>query len=149
MASLGSPSAACVSITVTTRLRSAASPRICGAARGVGVTAPISTTDSTCAESIATPRPGYPWIRSVTPGWDNTARRKQGAIIFADSTPAEFGRWTAELMRQAKQHVPAGADEPMLFVNAWNEWAEGNHLEPCQKWGHAYLEAFRAARNAV
>lgn len=99
--------------------------------------------------SINTSRPAYPWIRSVTPGWDNTARRKQGAIIFADSTPADFGRWTTELMRQATQHVPAGADEPMLFVNAWNEWAEGNHLEPCQKWGHAYLEAFREARRAI
>ena len=42
-----------------------------------------------------------------------------------------------------------GAEEPIVFINAWNEWAEGNHLEPCQKWGRAYLEATRKALTSV
>ena len=38
---------------------------------------------------------------------------------------------------------PSNLEENFIFINAWNEWAEGNHLEPCQKWGLSYLEALK------
>lgn len=70
----------------------------------------------------------------ITPGWDNSSRRKKDAVIFDGSTPAEYGRWLKHIATQYK-----GRDT-FLFINAWNEWAEGNHLEPDNKWGKQYLE---------
>lgn len=85
-------------------------------------------------------KPEAPYLRfpGVTPSWDNSARRKVGARIFRDSTPALYEKWLTATLNRFK---PPSPDEDFVFINAWNEWAEGNHLEPCQKWGHAYLEA--------
>jgi len=88
------------------------------------------------------PAPGYKRFPGVTPMWDNSARRKERAAILANSTPELYGRWLAETV---KNFSPPSPEENFIFINAWNEWAEGNHLEPCQKWGRAYLEATRAA----
>lgn len=90
--------------------------------------------------------PRYPFIRTVCPGWDNTARRKRGGRILVDSTPEDYERWLTHVVRQAKSDSPnAIPGQNLVFINAWNEWAEGNHLEPCQKWGRAYLTATRKA----
>jgi lipopolysaccharide biosynthesis protein len=87
---------------------------------------------------LAKPRPQYLRYPGVTPMWDNTARRKEDAIILTDSTPEKYESW----LRHAVQNFqPPSSEENFVFINAWNEWAEGNHLEPCQKWGRAYLEA--------
>jgi lipopolysaccharide biosynthesis protein len=72
--------------------------------------------------------------------WDNTSRRKKGATIFKGSTPELYGKWLKHITENYKEHT---YKEKFVFINAWNEWAEGNHLEPCQKWGRAYLEKTR------
>jgi lipopolysaccharide biosynthesis protein len=84
------------------------------------------------------PQNVYP---GITPGWDNSARRKSDARIFIDATPKEYERWLSSIKDKYKD------EDTFLFINAWNEWAEGNHLEPCQKWGRAYLEATRQVFN--
>lgn len=93
------------------------------------------------AFDMAQPAPDYPWFPGVCPSWDNSARRPPGkAIIFRNSTPELFGDWIAGKMRSWR---PAG-DANLIFINAWNEWAEGNHLEPCELYGHRWLEICQA-----
>ena len=81
----------------------------------------------------------------VTPMWDNSSRRKEGAVIFTGSTPELYEEWLSTVV---ERFIPYDRDENLIFINAWNEWGEGNHLEPCQKWGRAYLEATRNAIGA-
>ncbi|MBC7843291.1 MAG: glycoside hydrolase family 99-like domain-containing protein [Gemmatimonadaceae bacterium] len=99
--------------------------------------------------SVARKAADYVRFPCVTPMWDNTARRQNsGAAIFHDSTPALYQQW---LHDEIARFTPPSPDENFIFINAWNEWAEGNHLEPCQRWGSAYLDATRAvmARTTV
>lgn len=94
------------------------------------------------------PEPDYTRFHGVTPAWDNSARRKQNALIFEGSTPQKYQAWLQEVTTRTL-HKRDG-EERIVFINAWNEWAEGNHLEPDMKWGHAYLDATkRALESAV
>ena len=80
----------------------------------------------------------------ITPMWDNSARRKIDPFILHDSTPDKYKIWLAHIKNQYPwKEMP----ESFLFINAWNEWAEGNHLEPCQKWGTSYLEVTKEILN--
>lgn len=95
---------------------------------------------------LSKPEPTYRWFRCVSPMWDNSARRSVNANIFLGSTPAIYQRWLETIVSRTRQRY--AGDEQLVFINAWNEWAEGCHLEPDQKWGRAYLEATRAALSA-
>ena len=94
--------------------------------------------DANVAYSLSRPAPDYKNYTSVPPSWDNTARRKQRMFLFHNATPEKYGRWLREVLRRFK---PYSAEENFVFINAWNEWAEGNHLEPDMKWGGEYLAA--------
>lgn len=86
---------------------------------------------------MARPKANYKNFPCVLPSWDNSPRKKAQAVIMTDSTPALFGNWLEHTVQHFEPYSP---DENLLFINAWNEWAEGNHLEPDQKWGMGFLE---------
>ena len=88
------------------------------------------------------PKPGYSRFPCVVPQWDNTSRRPWAPLVLTGSTPDKFGGWVSEAVDRLAYNP---VSERLLFVNAWNEWAEGCHLEPCERWGHGYLEALAKA----
>ncbi len=83
-------------------------------------------------------------FRTVFPSWDNTARAGSCALIVLNGTPANFEYWLAESIRlTARQFQRA---ESFVFINAWNEWAEGCHLEPDRRYQRGFLEATLKAK---
>lgn len=88
--------------------------------------------------------PGYQFFRGVTPSWDNTARRKNNGTILYGSSPCQYQKWLYNAAVDTTQRI-SNPDERLVFINAWNEWAEGAHLEPDQQYGFGYLEATRTA----
>jgi len=83
--------------------------------------------------------PSYP---TIFVGWDNTPRRGENAIVVLNSTPEQFEKGLRVLI---KESLTRSAEERLIFINAWNEWAEGNHLEPDLRNGHGYLEVVHRA----
>ncbi len=83
-------------------------------------------------------RPAFSHLPSVFVGWDNSPRRGRRGVIVLRDTPEVF----AAALRDAISVVTnRPASQRIVFVNAWNEWAEGNYLEPDQTMGRAYLSA--------
>ena len=89
---------------------------------------------------------GYKRFLGVATGWDNTARRQNNSYCFEHATPGAFQAWLETAIERTKQQF--SGDERLLFINAWNEWAEGAYLEPDQRFGHAYLQAHANARES-
>src|SRR5437763_15073084 len=81
---------------------------------------------------------------SVWQSWDNTARRGAAGTTFFNNSPAKYQQWLENAVDETIRAHP-NFDERLIFVNAWNEWAEGAHLEPDQETGYAYIEATRRA----
>ncbi|HXE12402.1 MAG TPA: glycoside hydrolase family 99-like domain-containing protein [Bryobacteraceae bacterium] len=91
-------------------------------------------------QQIQLPKTDYIRYRSIIPAWDNTAYRRNHAHIVIRSTPELYEKWlrtAVDLTLLEPKHAP------LVFINGWNEWAEGAHLEPDQKYGMAHLEATR------
>lgn len=84
-------------------------------------------------------KPGKAMFRTVMSGWDNTPRRGEKAHIFAWSSPRLFREWLRSACDDTVTRLPHS--RWVVFVNAWNEWAEGAYLEPDRRYGYAYLNA--------
>lgn len=72
--------------------------------------------------------------------FDASPRKGYKSCVIQGSTPGKFEQYFKELL---KRNIQAG--NRFVFINAWNEWGEGMHLEPCEENGFQYLEAVKAA----
>ncbi len=92
--------------------------------------------------SMTQREPVYPRYPGVNPAWDNEPRRSGRGRVFAHASPRGYRDWLRHAIATARQR---SASQPLVFVNAWNEWAEGAVLEPDARLGHAWLQATRDA----
>ena len=90
---------------------------------------------------------GYPGgrvFKTVFPSWDNTARTGERALAVVNATPDNYAWWLGKTLEKTVRDNPDR--DRLVFINAWNEWAEGCHLEPDRRYGRAYLEATLKAK---
>ena len=91
--------------------------------------------------SMLAQRRNYPHHGTLMVGWDNTPRRRDDGVVLINSNPGAFRQQLASLVDSIADQEP---EYRLLFLNAWNEWAEGNYLEPDERYGMGWLEAVRA-----
>jgi lipopolysaccharide biosynthesis protein len=87
--------------------------------------------------------PGVPGIEnypSLIPNWDNTPRSGGNGLVLHGSTPGLFRIHARQVLERVRS-MPPGHN--LVFIKSWNEWAEGNYVEPDVQFGHKYLEVIR------
>jgi lipopolysaccharide biosynthesis protein len=84
-------------------------------------------------------------FRTVFPCWDNTPRTGERGLVVLDGTPANYEHWLFQTLCRTQEEFPES--ERFVFVNAWNEWGEGCHLEPDRKYQRGFLEATLRAKS--
>jgi lipopolysaccharide biosynthesis protein len=99
--------------------------------------------EATVLENVSRPSADYKRHPCVFPSWDNTPRQPLRGDSFIRVSPEAFQVYVEEKFDEVIQQFVG--EERLLFVNAWNEWAEGTHLEPDQRFGHRWLEAIHNA----
>ena len=85
----------------------------------------------------------YKRYRAIAPMWDNTARKINKGVILDGATPELYKKWLKDIIVETNRNE--SLDDNIIFINAWNEWAEGAYLEPDLWWKYGYLEATREA----
>lgn len=84
------------------------------------------------------PKVKHDYFPLIIPDWDNTARTGNRSYLLTGSKPE---LWKAHIKSACEYIQYNDPDKQIVFIKSWNEWAEGNYLEPDQTWGYAYLEA--------
>ena len=81
-------------------------------------------------------------IPTIIPNWDHSPRSGAKGLILTDATPKLFKKHVEEIINQVKDKEE---DKRIVFIKSWNEWGEGNYLEPDLQYGCERLEEFKAA----
>lgn len=84
------------------------------------------------------------YIPCVFPNWDNSSRSGKKSLIFTNSNPVS---WKEHLKKAVNELLKNPRNPQIVIVKSWNEWAEGNHLEPDVKFGLQWLEALKKVKN--
>jgi hypothetical protein len=84
------------------------------------------------------------YIPCVFPNWDNSPRSGKKSLIFKNGNPKS---WQKHLQKSVNELIKNNGNPPFIIIKSWNEWAEGNHLEPDVKFGHQWLEAVRNVKD--
>ncbi len=95
------------------------------------------------ADIASRPLPDYVLYPGVNPGWDNEPRRSGRGRTYLHASPRGYRDWLSRTIHDRLKDTPS--NQRLVFINAWNEWAEGAVLEPDARLGHAWLEATRQA----
>ena len=89
----------------------------------------------------------FTWFRSILPMWDNTARYGAEAYMLHGSSPELFQTWLEQAIAFSRAQL--APDRRFILINAWNEWAEGAHIEPDSRHGYAYLNSIGRALSGL
>lgn len=100
---------------------------------------------ATVQDMLRKETPDYTRLRCAFPGWDNTPRRGRHGLSFERTSADVFIAALRAMAQHTRSYLPENLH--YVFINAWNEWGEGCHLEPDQKDGFAYLHAVRNVMN--
>lgn len=85
-------------------------------------------------------------FKTVIPSWDNTARTGDRAVMMLNGTPENYEYWLSSTIDHVQRLDKC---DQLIFINAWNEWAEGCHLEPDRRFDHQFLHSTLNAKNGV
>jgi hypothetical protein len=104
---------------------------------------PIVVEYAEAAKYLVTEREfPFEYFPLLVPNWDNTPRAGNNGLVFNNSTPELWKSHLRDGMRKVR-HLPP--EHRIVMIKSWNEWAEGNYLEPDTRFGHQYLAAIREA----
>ena len=80
----------------------------------------------------------------IIPNWDRSPRAGRTASIYTNTTPEMFKESLEKALELVKNKTP---EHQIIIIKSWNEWGEGNYLEPDLKYGHRYLDVIKELVN--